>query len=189
MAPKTPAKAAHTNMMTDCIIANLPPEILRSVMRELLGGNLTITANFQSLVSNHLTNTRPEAFPELFTSGSDSPKPLPTLNEIQRRYRCLMGVGRGFESIEALNELLVQVGRSKWSRGTTAGHDFVELLAVIDGDVVQAVTAVQKQLLTSSGVRAMTSPCSENHLNSSRRERNKMAAISHFSEGWLASSH
>ncbi|KAG9228455.1 aldo/keto reductase-like protein [Amylocarpus encephaloides] len=150
---KIPAKAAHTNMMTDCIMANLPPEVLRSVMRGTLGGNPNITAHFQSLVSTYLTNSKPSSFPELFTS-SDL-KPLPALYDLQSRYRCLMGCGRGFESLETLSEVVRQVRNLSW-KNLDDSEDLVQSLATIDGDLVQAVTAVQKQLHTTTGARLLT---------------------------------
>lgn len=154
---KAAAKAPHTNMMTDCIIANLPTEALRSIMRGLLGGNPSITYSFQTHVSNYLASTKPETIPELFDASLETPKPTPSLQDIQSRYRCLMGCGYGFESVELLTQVLRQVQPLKWDSATEDGQEFLEVLAVIDGDVVQSVTAIQKQLLTGSGVRSMTS--------------------------------
>ena len=150
-----PAKAAHVNMMTDCIIANLPPEGLRSIMRQLLGADAAITSNFYSLTSTYLTDTRPIRTPELFTGTLKSTKSTAALQDVQSRYRCLMGCGHGFESVQLLSEVLQQVHSLRWNQSLTDNHGFVEVLAVIDGDIVQAVTAVQKSLLTSSGIRPM----------------------------------
>jgi len=153
---KRPAKAAHVNMMTDTIIANMPVEGLRSIMRGMLGGDATITSNFHKLASIYLANTRPTILPELFHK-STSPKPTQSFANIQSRYRCLMGCGQGFESMELLTQVLSQIHSLKWDENTQDGEEFLDVLAVVDGDIVQAVTAVQKKLLTSSGMKPMES--------------------------------
>jgi hypothetical protein len=153
---KRPAKAAHVNMMTDTIIANMPVEGLRSIMRGMLGGDATITSNFHKLASIYLANTRPTILPELFHK-STSPKPTQSFANIQSRYRCLMGCGQGFESMELLTQVLNQIHSLKWDENTQDGEEFLDVLAVVDGDIVQAVTAVQKKLLTSSGMKPMES--------------------------------
>ncbi|CAG8959583.1 hypothetical protein HYFRA_00001485 [Hymenoscyphus fraxineus] len=153
---KDSAKAPHTNMMVDCIIANLPEEALRSIMRGLLGGNPSITSSFQKQVSNYLTNTKPETIPELFDTSQGAPKPNSSFQDIQSRYRCLMGCGYGFESVKILTEIIRQVEALEVDASTEDGRAFLEVLEVVDGDIVQSVTAIQKQLLTGSGVRSMT---------------------------------
>lgn len=68
-----------------------------------------------------------------------------------------MGCGHGFQSMELLTQVIQQVHKLSWDEKSQEGEDFMDELAVIDGDVVQAVTAVQKTLLTSSGMRPMES--------------------------------
>ncbi|KAM3069029.1 hypothetical protein ACMFMG_004208 [Clarireedia jacksonii] len=156
---KMPAKAAHVNMMTDTIIANMPPEGLRSILRGLLGENAQVTAGLHRLATKYLENTRPSSIPNLFTSSNGSVKPTADLQKIQGRYRCLMGCGFGFESMELLTSVIQQLQAMQWNENTQDedGEGFLDVLATIDGDVVQATTAVHKQLLTSSGIRPMDS--------------------------------
>jgi hypothetical protein len=149
------AKAAHVNMMTDTIIANMPPEGLRSIMRGMLGGDPKTVSNFHRLASDYLENTRPSAILALFTEGTTSPKPTAFLSEIQRRYRCLMGCGYAFESMELLIKVVQQTQALNWDENAEDGRIFMDELEFIDGDIVQTVTAVQKALLTSSGLKPM----------------------------------
>lgn len=153
-AAKSPAKAAHVNMMTDCIIANMPADGLRSILRGLLGENTSNTAGLTKLASKYLANTKPSFIPELFSTSGGSPQPTSDLQRIQSRYRCLMGCGFGFESVELLTSVIQQIHNLEWDEKTT-GEEFLDILATIDGDVVQSITAVQKLLLTSSGMRPM----------------------------------
>ena len=153
--PKMSAKAAHVNMMTDTIIANMPLGGLRSIMRGMLGGNAKNVSNFHNLASIYLANTRPSKIPELFTRDSNSLEPTPSLVDIQSRYRCLMGCGYGFESIELLTEVLRQIYALSWDENTREGDNLMDALTVVDGDIVQAVTAIQKTLLTSFGMKSM----------------------------------
>lgn len=147
---KGSAKAAHVNMMTDTIIANLPPEGLRAVMRALLGTDVNVTSNFHSLSAKYLESTKPAETPILFTTENGVPTPTREFYEHQRRVRCLMGVGNGFESLAGLTEVITR------APVFTPGEDILsELWAAVDGDIVQAVTAIQKELLTGSGMRPL----------------------------------
>ncbi|EDN96565.1 hypothetical protein SS1G_01491 [Sclerotinia sclerotiorum 1980 UF-70] len=158
---KSPAKAAHVNMMTDCIIANMPAEGLRSILRGLLGENPSNTAALTKLASKYLANTRSSSIPELFTTSEGSPKPTIDFQRIQSRYRCLMGCGFGFESVDLLTSVIQQIQRLEWDEKTDEGEVFLDFLAKIDGDIVQSTTAVHKSLLTSSGTRQMTTKDSQ----------------------------
>jgi hypothetical protein len=86
---KSPAKATHVNMMTDTIIANMPPEGLRTVMRGLLGVNPRVTTKLNALAVEYLAATRPTTISPLFEDGEAAP----ALFDWQWRYRCLMGCG------------------------------------------------------------------------------------------------
>jgi hypothetical protein len=154
---ETPAKAAHVNMMTDTIIANMPPEGLRSILRGLLGENAQVTAGLHRLATNYLENTRPSSIPNLFTSSNDSVKPTADLQKIQGRYRCLMGCGMGFESMQLLTTVIQQLQELEWAKNIydEDSEELLDVLATVDGDVVQATTAVHKSLLTSCGIRPM----------------------------------
>ncbi|EHL03256.1 putative 2,5-diketo-D-gluconic acid reductase A [Glarea lozoyensis 74030] len=155
------AKAGHTNMMTDTIIANLPPEALRSTLRGLLGGNAPLTAKFNSIVSDYLISTKPTPFPELFVVTDAGFRTLPALQEQMIRYRCLMGCGKGVESLcEVLNVVaqLKEFGENLGWEDAGIMEKLADIggeIAGIDGDVVQAVTAVHKELIVDGETRAM----------------------------------
>jgi len=144
------AKAGHINMMDDTVVANLPAAGLRAVLRGLLGTDesFVMTKNFQALAKRYLDASRPDSIPPLFESNGE---PAPAFDSTQSRYRCLMGCGRGFESVELLTAVVQQVGQMQAKLGT--GQDAPEVLSSIDGDIVQVVTAVQKELTASSGLR------------------------------------
>ena len=152
---KSSAKAAHVNMMTDTIIANMPPAGLRTVLRGLLGVDPKVTLKLNALATEYLAATRPATTPQLFTCG-DLPSASPALFDWQQRYRCLMGCGMGFESMKLLTEVVHQLLALVQPKKSFQ-ESLMDVLAVVDADVVQSVTAVQKELLTSTGTREMTS--------------------------------
>lgn len=130
-------------MMTDTIIANLPPEGLRSILRSLLGVDPKVMLAFQSLAAKYLESTKPTKVPILFGSGCED-----DFNRFQGRYRCLMGCGKVFESFQAIGEVIKQ------ARERSALEDLQ--YAAIDSDLVQGVTALQKALSTVYGPRTLT---------------------------------
>ena len=155
VSEKSPAKAAHVNMMTDTIIANMPLEGLRTVLRGLLGVDPKVTLKLNALATEYLAATHPATTPQFFTSG-DLPTACPALFDWQQRYRCLMGCGMGFESMKLLTEVIHQFLALVWPEKTTTQESLMDLFTILDADVVQSVTAVQKELLTVAGTREMT---------------------------------
>lgn len=152
---KDSAKAAHVNMMTDTIIANMPPEGLRVLLRGLLGVDPKVTTKLNSLAAEYLNASRPTEDPQLFFAR-ESPIEGPALLEIQQRYRCMMGCGMGFESMRLLSEVIRQVLAVVLLEGQEISERLMDSLAIIDADIVQSVTAIQKELLTTSGPRRLS---------------------------------
>lgn len=136
--------------MTDTIIANLPSDALRSVLRSLLGTDEKVTPAFHALAAAYLDTQRPTTVPRLLLGGDGKTQVTPAFQDFQSRYRCLMGCGRGFESLDALCEVLEQAAASVWPSG-----DVAATLAVVDSDLVQAMTAMQKELRTATGNREL----------------------------------
>ncbi|KAH8592349.1 aldo/keto reductase-like protein [Bisporella sp. PMI_857] len=151
---KTSAKVAHVNMMTDTIIANMPPDGLRKILRGLLGVDPKVTMKLNELAKNYLSETTPDSSPELF-KYEPYPSVTSAFSEFQRRYRCLMGCGLGFASIDLLVEVIRQVQPVLFLEGKEITELLMDTLAVVDADIVQSVTAVQKELQTASGIREM----------------------------------
>lgn len=142
-------------MMTDTVIANLPVDGLRSIVRGLLGLEQNLTSQFHDLAAKYTLATKPERTPsDLFERISTGLIATPRFLETQGCVRCLMGCGFGFESIRTLTDVLRQLSVSH-QKDDVIGEELLGTFAAIDGDIVQAVTAVQKELLTGAGVRAM----------------------------------
>lgn len=177
MAPKASAKAAHVNMMTDTIIANLPPEGLRSVIRGLLGADIHVTSNFHSLAAKYLLATQPEAIPKLFLGSAEDFQPSPDFPDYQYRYRCLMGCGFGFESLKCLREVIRQVVSLSADDGLLVDDFLSDVFAAIDGDLVQSVTAMQKELSSDCGRR----PLSNDEVEAVQEMRSTLVSYMHKS--------
>lgn len=151
-----PTKAAHINMMTDTIIANMPLEGLQSTLRDLLGNNPALSSQLNALTLQYLEATRPLDNPKLFDQNPPS-YPTPAFYEAQRRYRCYMGCGKGFEGAKGLQEVMNQVKMLHLSAiGLGESTTDVRILAFVDSDLVQVATAIQKELHFTTGQRSMT---------------------------------
>lgn len=141
---------AHVNMMTDTIIANLPADGLRVVVRSLLVLFPEITGAFEHETKKFITQkVASSLIPE------DATPTLVDLGKTQQIARSMLGCGLSFESLQLFQNLVNQ-GTNVMSR--TDDSDFNNLqifLTSVDGDIVQAMTAVQKSLMVDTGVRLM----------------------------------
>jgi hypothetical protein len=133
MAPKL----AHVNMMTDTIVANLPPEALRSIIRSLLASQPGFTKAFEE-------NTR--AYLQSTSLGGLEHISREILGTAQTRIRCMLGCGMCYESLPVLGSI-VEHAKGAGDQG--------DILQSIDADIVQAATAVQKSLPGSTDERAV----------------------------------
>jgi hypothetical protein len=122
------AKTAHVNMMTDTIINNVSVEGLRTIMRSLLAAHPEITPTFEDETRRYIQDV---TLPRLQTNGSTPD--VESLKTTQRTIRCMQGCGLSTQSIKLTADL--------------ASND--DLLASIDGDCVQLVTAIEKKLLAA----------------------------------------
>ncbi|KAK8035147.1 hypothetical protein PG993_010142 [Apiospora rasikravindrae] len=143
-------KAAHVNMMTDTIIKNLPADGLRVVVRSLLAAHPEITGTFEAETRGYVQET---ALPAASgsTTKADSQWQDSTLNTV----RCMVGCGLCYQALPLVGELtkkaldlLLQGDEEEKSRVSNS-------VASIDGDIVQAITAVQKTLLVPSGAQEL----------------------------------
>ncbi|KAK7452306.1 aldo/keto reductase [Colletotrichum acutatum] len=136
------AKTAHVNMMTDTIITNIPAENLRVIMRSLLAAHPDITTTFEAETRTYISDVAlPSAQGELSSEA--------TLRKTQAIIRCMLGCGLSLESLPLMTrvvrggiKLLVDLETTK--KGITA------VLASVDGDIVQIMTAVEKRLLAAA---------------------------------------
>ncbi|KAL4794888.1 NADP-dependent oxidoreductase domain-containing protein [Aspergillus venezuelensis] len=161
--PKPKPKTAHVNMMTDTLIGNLPLDGLRAVMRGILTREPACTAIFEEQTRTYLSDTVSQ-FENLtlFAQQSDgSIQTTASFADLRRRICCLVGCGLCYQALPLLGEIVGQVSRLTLGSAETTGNgkepeELIECIAAVDGDIVQALTAVQKTLLSPSGSRELT---------------------------------
>lgn len=122
MAPKL----AHVNMMTDTIVANLPPEVLRSIIRSLLASQPGFTTAFEESTKAYFQSSSLGGLDHISRTSFLAAQP---------RIRCMLGCGLCYESLPML-DLIVENAKIVADEG--------RFLQSIDADIVQAATAVQK---------------------------------------------
>ncbi|RDW60089.1 hypothetical protein BP5796_11695 [Coleophoma crateriformis] len=159
---KLAAKSAHINMMTDTIISSLPADGLRTVMRSILAADPTFTTEFEFQAKRWLQKTSSVSMPQLFTLSKDTTAKgtvtiSPEFERTQKRIRAMMGCGLGFESLSLLGEIVSQAQDLDFDEESEEGEELMDVLASVDGDIVQAVTSASKALLVGSGKREMSS--------------------------------
>ncbi|KAH7007475.1 NADP-dependent oxidoreductase domain-containing protein [Ilyonectria destructans] len=143
---KSMASTAHVNMMTDTIIANLPAEGLRAIMRSLLASHPEVTGAFERETRSYIQES---ALAALNPTG-----PVVNMNnlkETQYIIRCMVGSGLCFQSLPLLSKLVVQGMDNELNSAESESF-----LASVDGDIVQTITAVQKTLFVMKGVRKLS---------------------------------
>lgn len=153
MAEGKEPKMAHVNLMADTIIANLPEEGLRSVLRSMLATNPSITSTFEDRSRDYLRKTSRTNMDFLEPRSDDCLKPTKYLQTTQRRLRSMLGCGMCYEAIPILTAIVGELA-GQWSKPFS--HELNAFMSSLDGDIVQTVTAVQKTLLSESGSRDFT---------------------------------
>ncbi|KAF9629657.1 hypothetical protein BFW01_g10860 [Lasiodiplodia theobromae] len=134
-------RRAHVNMMTDTIIANLPEAGLRSVMRALMSFHPELTSGLELETEKYLLRTN-DAF-----DGS--------MSELQKRVRCMLGCGLAFESVSALTTL-VDYFKKQVESGQEVDLEGEASSVSVEGDLIQATTAMEKELVTAEGSRTLS---------------------------------
>ncbi|TID25248.1 aryl-alcohol dehydrogenase [Venturia nashicola] len=146
-------KMAHVNLMVDTVIANMPSEGLRAVLRSMLAADPSVTSLFEERTRNYLEKTKSTVRSEnLFAADGNGFKATENFGAMQQRIRTMLGCGLCYESIPLLTSILGQA--SHLPLPSTSSKDLLHALSTIDGDIVQALTAVQKLLLTPAGTRS-----------------------------------
>jgi hypothetical protein len=104
-----------------------------------------------------LTELRRTSVPALFSNTSSrSPIATPELANLRKRILSVLGSGLAFESILLLAEVVRQSRDLSLDEGTSEGEELADTLAAVDGDLVQALTAVQKVVTKSGGKTNMS---------------------------------
>ncbi|EME81277.1 uncharacterized protein MYCFIDRAFT_204250 [Pseudocercospora fijiensis CIRAD86] len=143
---------AHVNLMIDTIIANLPEEGLRSVLRSMLAADPTITPTFEDRTRVYLEKSSSMDVEEkFFKSGKNHAEQTAEFHSAQQRLRCMLGCGMCYESIPLLTAIVQQASSLQQLPSCLE-----QALSAVDGDIVQAITAIQKTLLMPSGTRSLT---------------------------------
>jgi len=149
MAAKTnepAAKAAHVNMMTDTIITNMPLDGLRTIMRSILASQPQITATFEQESRRYMQHAADTYARSAAKSTSDDTK------RQQRTIRCMIGCGMCKQSLNLLCELALQAVALLEIEDLSVEsiQEIHNVLAAIDGDMVQVATAVEKLMLSKA---------------------------------------
>ncbi|KAJ4401142.1 hypothetical protein N0V91_008164 [Didymella pomorum] len=153
--PSSKTKTAHVNMMTDTIIANLPADALRSVVRAILTVAPSITTILEEQTRIYLKKAADQPVNELFQTTAEEVAPTSNFTLAQQRLRSAIGCGMALESFPMLKIIVDESAELDTGK---SGSRLVELdrsLASVDGDIVQASTAIQKRLLSNSGSRSL----------------------------------
>jgi aryl-alcohol dehydrogenase-like predicted oxidoreductase len=153
--PSSKTKTAHVNMMTDTIIANLPADALRSVVRAILTVAPSITTILEEQTRTYLKKAADQPVNELFQTTAEEVAPTSNFTLAQQRLRSAIGCGMALESFPMLKIIVDESAELDTGK---SGSRLVELdrsLASVDGDIVQASTAIQKRLLSNSGSRSL----------------------------------
>jgi hypothetical protein len=146
------SNTAHVNMMTDSVIANLPPDGLRVIIRSLLASHPNITASFEDATRQYLAQTQTRS-----SKSQSATLDLEGLEKTQKIARCMLGSGQAFQGVSILDKLVVDGIQLALESPEDEGEKLRVFLASLDGDLVQAMTAVKKSLSVSSGARALSS--------------------------------
>lgn len=154
MAERKEPKMAHVNLMADTVIANLPEEGLRSVLRSMLATDPSMTSTFEDRSRDYLRKTSKKHVDLLKLGSNEYLKPTRALQTTQQRLRSMLGCGMCYEAIPILTAIVSELAE-QWSKPFSS--ELNTFMSSLDGDIVQTVTAVQKTLLSDSGSRAFTS--------------------------------
>ncbi|EAU37375.1 conserved hypothetical protein [Aspergillus terreus NIH2624] len=154
------AVAAHVNMMADTIIANLPVDGLRTVVRGILTSKSDMVAVLEEQTKEYLRETAARfsnaVVIEQLPDGSFKTTSL--FDELQQRIRCSIGCGMCYQTLPLLQAIVDQAAPITLRPDQTQPYrdTFLSKVASVDADIVQAMTAVQKTLFVAEGTRDLT---------------------------------
>ncbi|KAF1830251.1 Aldo/keto reductase [Decorospora gaudefroyi] len=153
VVPRSKANTAHVNMMTDTIIANLPADALRSVIRVILTTEPSVTSIFEEQTRIYLRKTANQPIGQLFQSTAEGVASTSNFTWAQQRLRSTIGCGLALDSFPILNKIVEESFSLNDGHTVHRSPEFDRCLASVDGDIVQALTAIQKRLLSDGGSR------------------------------------
>ncbi|KIV86250.1 hypothetical protein, variant [Exophiala sideris] len=154
---KTGVTKAHVNLMTDTIIANLPPEGLRSVMRSILTTDPGFTSALELHTRMYLQKSASAPVSALFTKDDEGRWQVTADFALtQQRIRVMLGSGLCFQSLRLLKEVAKQSANMQFDQNSSHAQQLLSHLTSVDGDIVQAMTAVEKILHMGHGIRQLS---------------------------------
>ncbi|KAL1797960.1 hypothetical protein ACET3X_004566 [Alternaria dauci] len=153
VAPRSKAKAAHVNMMTDTVIANLPADALRSVIRVILKTEPSVTSIFEEQTQLYLRRTADQPIGQLFQTTAEGVASTSNFVCAQQRLRSAIGCGLVLNSLPILNKIVDEFASLHDGHDVCRSVELDRCLVSVDGDIVQALTAIEKRLLSDSGSR------------------------------------
>ena len=130
-------------MMTDTIISNLSLEGFRIVLRALLTAHASVTETFETATRSYIQEC---VLPAVTSRSPETPVDLAGLQATQKTIRCMLGCGLCFQSIPLLGDIAARAVDMALGSDAAASDEASSFQASIDGDIVQAMTAVQKTL-------------------------------------------
>ncbi|KAK7509905.1 uncharacterized protein IWZ02DRAFT_494855 [Phyllosticta citriasiana] len=122
-APPVAARTSHVNMMIDTVVADLPAEGLRSIIRGQLATNPAFTSFFIDSAQRYLRDTNKfvdKAF-EYKHDSAATPRPLATAayGNVLRRIRAMTGSGLVFDALPQIVEILEEtLALEGWDHGS-----------------------------------------------------------------------
>lgn len=180
--PRSKAKTAHVNMMTDTIIANLPADALRSVVRVILTTEPSVTSILEEQTRIYLGKTSHQPIGNLFQSTAEGVVSTSNFTQAQQRLRSAIGCGLVLESFQILEKIVNESSGLIDGQTVPGATQVDDCLASVDGDIVQALTAVQKRLLSDSGSRCLSE-------EEKRPMDSLFESLMRCRQGWLVSAH
>ncbi|KAJ4376335.1 hypothetical protein N0V83_001618 [Neocucurbitaria cava] len=145
---------AHVNLMVDTVIANLPEEGLRSVLRAMLAADPSVTSLFEERTRTYLQKPSTAHTRPLFNTNGSAPSLTNSFRSTQQRIRAMLGCGMCYESLPLLTAIVSQASHLRLQ--SASPEELIHALSTVDGDIIQALTAVQKSLLTPTGTRPLS---------------------------------
>lgn len=158
---QTAVKSAHVSTMVDAVIANMPVDGLRAILRPILAAHPGCNATFISAAQKYLHRLTLDSKAVLFVKESaTAPIPTPEFHNIQRRIRALVGSGLPFEGLAILTTVVRQSIPLLRESDDSADdwEEFLDIMATVDGDILLALTGLQYALWGTFGPRPMTQP-------------------------------
>lgn len=153
MAPSKP-KTGHVNMMADTVIANLPLEGLRVVLRGMLANQPDCTATFEDQ-ARQLMRATPLPNDQSIKTTQDASS---FLEQVSKRVCCMIGCGLCYEALPVLQNTIEAISRlpSLIEESAIEQKSLSDQVIRLDGMIVQTITAIQKTLLSSTGARNLS---------------------------------